>query len=98
MNVIIIPLVNVLFILLDLYLKAIFLSVIISWLVAFNIINVHQRFVYLIRDFLYRITEPAFRQIRRIVPPISGIDLSPLFLILIIYFLQNVIAQAVSLL
>ena len=93
MNVILVPLISVLFMVLNLYLQAIFFSVIISWLVAFNIININNRVVYLVRDFLYRITEPAYRQIRRFIPIMGGIDISPLFLILAVYFVKNVLAQ-----
>lgn len=97
MKVILIPLFQIIFIILDLYLKAVFLSVIVSWLVVFNIININQRLVFVVRNFLYRITEPAYQQIRRFIPIISGIDLSPLFLILAIYFVKSILLQVMTL-
>lgn len=62
-----------------------------SWLVAFNVVNTHNRFVAMMMDVLYRITEPALRPIRRIIPDLGGVDLSPLILILLIIFLRNLL-------
>lgn len=98
MNIVLVPLFKVIFIILDLYLNAIFVSVVMSWLVAFNIINLNNHFVYVVRDFLYRITEPAYKKIRRFIPLISGLDISPMILILAIYFVKNVLIQLVSVL
>jgi YggT family protein len=53
------------------------------------VINTHNRIVYLISDFLYRVTEPALGPIRRILPNFGGIDISPIILILIIYFIRD---------
>lgn len=63
-------------------------SVVLSWLVAFNVVNTRSRVVYTIGDFLYRVTEPALRPIRRVVPQVGGFDLSPLLLIVALNFLQ----------
>lgn len=68
-------------------------SAILSWLVAFNVINTRNRAVYLIGDFLYRVTEPVLRPIRRILPNMGGIDLSPVVLILLIFFVRNLLAE-----
>jgi YggT family protein len=57
------------------------------------VINTSNRFVYLVGDFLHRITQPALRPIRRILPLFGGIDLSPLVLILLLYFAQNVFTR-----
>jgi len=76
-------------IVLGLYIKIIFLGVILSWLVSFNIINGNNRFVQMVSDFIYRITEPLLRPIRRILPPMGGLDFSPFVLMLIIYFVQR---------
>jgi YggT family protein len=62
--------------------------VVLSWLIAFNVVNTHNRFVYVLSDVLYRLTEPALRPIRRIIPNIGGLDVSPLVLFLIIQALQ----------
>ncbi|GAB4131465.1 MAG: YggT family protein [Rhodothalassiaceae bacterium] len=64
---------------------------IMSWLVAFNVINTHNRFVAIVMDFLYRITEPPLRPIRRILPDFGGIDISPIVLLLLILFLRNLL-------
>ena len=77
----------------DLYVWIIILQVILSWLIAFNVINTRNRFVYLVGDFLYRVTEPALRPIRRILPNLGGIDLSPLVLILLLYFALRLLAE-----
>lgn len=58
--------------------------VVTSWLVAFNVINTHNKFVAMLMDFLYRATEPALRPIRRILPDMGGLDLSPLILLLLL--------------
>lgn len=93
MDVLIGPLLLVINLALELYMWALIVSAVMSWLVAFNVINTHNRLVYVIGDFLFRITEPALRPIRRVLPVMGGIDLSPMALILIIYFLREVVAR-----
>jgi YggT family protein len=68
-------------------------SAILSWLVAFNVVNTRNRAVYIIGDFLYRITEPLLRPIRNLLPAISGMDLSPMVLILLVFFARNLLAE-----
>jgi YggT family protein len=68
-------------------------SAILSWLVAFNVVNTRNRAVYIIGDFLYRITEPLLRPIRNLLPTISGMDLSPMVLILLVFFARNLLAE-----
>jgi YggT family protein len=80
---------------LNLYIWILIIGAILSWLVAFGVINMHNRFVQMASDFIYRITEPALRPIRRILPPMGGLDLSPLVLILIIIFLQSFLRNLV---
>ncbi|MPY68783.1 MAG: YggT family protein [Alphaproteobacteria bacterium] len=77
----------------DFYIWLVIIGAILSWLVAFNVVNTSNRVVYLIGDFLYRITEPALRPLRRIVPNLGGIDISPVVLIFALYFLQMVLAN-----
>ena len=62
-----------------------------SWLVVFNVVNTRNQFVAMVWDFLYRITEPVLGPIRRLMPNLGGIDISPVILILIIIFIQRVI-------
>lgn len=67
-------------------------SAIFSWLFAFNVINTRNQFVNQVGSALYRMTEPLYRPIRRFMPNLGGVDLSPLVVIVIIYFLMEVIA------
>lgn len=84
-------LLDVILVLLDMYIWLLIAAAVLSWLIAFNVVNVRNQFVGMIGDFLYRITEPVLRPIRNIMPNLGGLDLSPVILILIIYFIQNVI-------
>ena len=91
--IIIDPLFRVLMIAIDLYIWLVIIGAILSWLVAFNVINSSNQLVYLILDFLYRITEPALRRIKRFLPNLGGIDISPVILILALIFTQMVLAN-----
>jgi YggT family protein len=73
----------------SIYIYVLVASAILSWLVAFNVINTSNRFVYMVGDFLYRVTEPALRPIRRFVPLLGGVDISPVVLILLLVFLRD---------
>jgi len=66
-------------------------SVVLSWLVAFNAVNTRNRFVAVAGDFLFRVTEPLLRPIRRVIPAVGGIDISPLILFFILWFIQMLI-------
>ena len=74
-----------------LYIYAVILSAVMSWLVAFNVINTRNRFVYSVGTFLYRLTEPALRPIRSIIPNLGGIDISPIVLILLLVFARSLL-------
>jgi YggT family protein len=78
----------------EVYLIFVLASVVLSWLIAFNVANPYNQFVYAIRDFLGRITEPALGPIRRILPDLGGIDLSPMVLIIGLIFLQRLVNEA----
>jgi Predicted integral membrane protein len=84
-------LLDVLMVVLELYTWLVIASAIISWLVAFNVINTRNDVVRAIWNFLYQVTEPALRPIRSILPNLGGIDVSPIILLLIIFFIQQVI-------
>ena len=73
----------------DIYVWVIILSAALSWLVALDIVNMRNRFVYLVGDALNRITEPVYRPIRRFLPDMGGLDLSPLIVILGLWFLRD---------
>src|SRR5690554_1794364 len=74
---------------LDLYWWIIIASAIFSWLYAFNVINSRNQFVGAIGNFLFRVTEPALRPIRRFMPDLGGIDVSPIILLLVIFFVRQ---------
>ncbi len=82
--------------LLNLYIYVIIGSAIYSWLVAFNVINPHNQFVRAIGQALDAVTEPVLRPIRRLLPPMSGLDLSPIVLILGIFFIQSVVLPNIA--
>jgi len=76
---------------LDIYKWFVIAMVIFSWLFAFNVINTRNQFVAMVGDFLMRVTEPVLRPIRRFMPDLGGVDLSPIVLFLIIFFLQQLL-------
>ncbi len=74
-----------------LYIYVIIASAIFSWLIAFNVVNTQNKFVYTVYDVLNRLTEPALAPIRRFIPNLGGLDISPVILLLALIFLQNFI-------
>jgi YggT family protein len=85
------PLISFIILVIDLYIWVVIASAILSWLVAFNVVNMNNRGVLTIADTLYRLTEPALRPIRNILPNLGGIDISPVILILILLFFRDVV-------
>jgi len=79
---------TILYIALTIYWWIVLAAVIFSWLYAFNVVNARNQFVSTIGGFLYQITEPALRPIRRFMPAFSGIDISPIVLFLVITFIR----------
>ncbi|MDC0074895.1 YggT family protein [Alphaproteobacteria bacterium] len=77
----------------NLYIWALIASAILSWLVAFNIINNNNQFVYRIIYFLHKLTDPLLRPIRQILPNLGGIDVSPIILILALVFIRNLLFE-----
>lgn len=75
------------------YIWIVIISAILSWLIAFNVVNTQNRFVYTVGDALYRLTEPALRPIRRYMPDLGGIDISPVILIFGLIFICNVVVM-----
>lgn len=76
-----------------LYVYILIASAILSWLVAFNVVNVRNPIVARIGEFLERVTEPVLAPIRRVLPNLGGIDISPIILILGLFFLRNLIFE-----
>lgn len=85
------PLIGFIVLVIDLYIWVVIASAILSWLVAFNVVNTNNRVVLVIGDTLYRLTEPALRPIRNILPNLGGIDISPVILILLLLFVRDVV-------
>jgi YggT family protein len=93
-----IALIETIILALNIYWWILIAAAIFSWLYAFNVVNPRNQFVGMVGNFLYRVTEPALRPIRRLLPDLGGIDISPIVLLLIIYFLQRLLwSFAVSL-
>ena len=86
-----VPLIGFLVLVIDLYIWVVIASAILSWLIAFNVVNTSNRFVYSVAEMLYRLTEPALRPIRSILPNLGGIDISPVILILFLLFIRDVV-------
>ncbi|MBH71852.1 MAG: hypothetical protein CMI97_05735 [Pelagibacteraceae bacterium] len=77
----------------NLFIWAIILSAVFSWLIGFNIININNRLVYIIVDSLNRLTEPFLRPIRNLLPNLGGLDLSPVVVILLLIFFRNLVFE-----
>ena len=75
------------------YLWIIIINAILSWLVAFNILNTQNRFVFSVLDTTYKLTDPVLNKIRRFIPMFGSIDISPVILILFLMFLRNIIFE-----
>ena len=73
---------------LKIYTYVIIANVVISWLIAFNILNTSNRFVYSILELTYRLTDPILNRIRRFLPNLGAFDISPIILLLLIWFIE----------
>jgi YggT family protein len=77
----------------DLYIWILIINAILSWLVAFNVLNVQNRFVYTIIEFSYKITAPPLNMIRKYLPNFGSVDISPVILIFLLYFIRNLVFE-----
>ena len=77
----------------NLYTYILLIYIILTWLIGFNIINTSNRLVYNIIDILYRLSEPSLRFVRRFVPSIGNIDISPVIVLILLWFLQNLLIE-----
>jgi len=77
----------------SIYLWIIITNALLSWLVAFNILNTQNRFVFSVLDATYKLTDPALNKIRRFIPNFGSIDISPVILILALMFLRNLVFE-----
>jgi len=81
-----VPFIWLLLELINIYTWIIIIAVVMSWLVAFGVINTHNQFARMVVRFLDAVTEPVFRQVRRVIPPIGGLDISPLIVLIFLQF------------
>jgi YggT family protein len=79
----------------QIYILVLILNIALTWLIHFGIVNPRQKFVHILGEIAFRLTEPALRPIRRYLPAIGGIDLSPVVLILLIYFARDLLFEYV---
>jgi YggT family protein len=84
---------TIILLILDIYIWLLIAAAVLSWLIAFNVVNTRNQFVAMVVDFLYRVTEPVLRPIRNVLPSLGGIDISPVVLILIIILLKDIIIR-----
>lgn len=85
------PLLAFIAMIISLYIWVVIISAILSWLIVFDVVNRRNRAVYMIADSFYRLTEPALRPIRKRIPDLGGLDISPVILILGLIFLRDVV-------
>jgi YggT family protein len=83
-----VPVIRVILALLDIYWWVLIIWAVMSWLVAFGVVNTYNRTVAMVMDVLYRLTEPVLRPIRQLLPNLGGIDISPVIVLLIIWFIE----------
>jgi YggT family protein len=83
--------INTLLFALNIYKWIVIAMVIFSWLYAFNVVNNSNRFVAMVGEFLYKATEPLLRPIRRVMPDLGGLDISPIILFIAIFFIEQLI-------
>lgn len=88
-----IPIINTLLFVLNIYWWIVILAVIFSWLYAFNVVNSRNQFVGMIGNALFQMTEPVFRPIRNLLPNLGTVDISPLVVLVILFFLEQVLVQ-----
>jgi YggT family protein len=84
---------DIIMLVLQIYIWLLIAAAVLSWLIAFNVVNTRNPVVASIGEFLYRITEPLLRPIRNVMPNLGGIDVSPVILILIILLIENIIMR-----
>ncbi len=87
------PVVELLLLVIDIYKWVVIGQAVMSWLVAFGVINTYNRFVAQLGEMLFRLTEPALRPIRNVLPNLGGVDISPIILLLLLWFMQRLIVE-----
>jgi len=87
------PVVELFLLVIDIYKWVVIGQAVMSWLVAFGVINTYNRFVAQLGEMLFRLTEPALRPIRNVLPNLGGVDISPIILLLLLWFMQRLIVE-----
>lgn len=95
MDIFLIPLLTIIVSILNIYSWVIIFYVVISWLVNFNMLNTNHQFVLAALEFLYRLTEPALKRIRRFLPSLNGVDISPILLLMLLWFIQAIVERVI---
>lgn len=95
MDVVLVPLLNIVSTVISIYIWVIIIGAVLTWLVSFNVVNTSNQVVYMVGNFCFRLTEPALRPIRNFLPNLGGIDLSPVVLILGLIFVRDVFTRIV---
>ena len=80
----------------NIYIWLIIINVILSWLVAFNVLNTQNRFVFMILNGTHQLTDPALNKIRKFIPNLGSIDISPVILILLLIFIRNLFFELLA--
>lgn len=93
MDVVVGPALVLVYHIIDLYTWVVIIGVIMSWLIHFNVINLGNQFVRMIYEVVVRLTEPLLAPIRRLMPDLGGVDISPVLLILLLWFAKDVVAR-----
>ena len=89
------PIVFIIIQIINLYMYLVIAAAIFSWLIAFNVVNTRNQFVAAVAEFLYRITEPVLGPIRRRLPDLGGLDISPIILFFVLWLIQLYLAEYV---
>lgn len=93
MDILFVPILHLVLCALSVYWWFVILSVVLSWLVFFNVVDRYNRFVYTFQGFLFRITEPFLGPLRRLIPDLGGFDVSPLILLFVLFFLTKLVER-----
>lgn len=96
MDVILVPVLGIMITLIDIYIWILIAAIIVSWLTAFNVINTSNQVVYMIANFLYRVTEPVLMPIRRRLPDFGGMDVSPVILVVVLSGVQMALGMLIN--
>jgi YggT family protein len=95
MDVIVVPLLQMIHMIIHLYIWVIIAAVVLNWLTLFDVVNNYNRVVVILGDALFKLTEPLLAPLRGVLPHLGGLDLAPMVLILLLYFVESVIGMLI---